>query len=380
MSSSASNGERVAAVPIAPGIFVLRYLASRAMIPPRLFARVSPASENSVALIFPPGTETGVLSGPGAYAVIVAERGGGGVHLTVLGAPGEADSAEIKIEPFVHLLEATASAAAEGVDENVPGIRAKPAAIRRRTRPPATVGGARFAGVNRSSVGNPEAVILRRASTPAAPAHRVEGAAAGSPDAGPERALCPELNASGFGFVCHVARKGDLGSAGGGWIGGPGAPSVIEGVALHWDAPPGLELEYQVLVSGAENRWSAWVTAGTYAGTRGRRLPIVGLRVRIAGNSTRRFRLLGEAIFLGRPAVVEAGDSLDLSSFAGVDPLVGLRLDLLPNNEAAAEHQDEPKNLQPQEGKRPAIRRLQVFRSMRAEERSVSGESNPESF
>ena len=380
MSRSASNGERVAAVPIAPGIFVLRYFASRAATPPRLFAQASPASENPVTLIFPPGSETGVLSRPGAYAVIVAERGGR-VHVTLLGAPGEDDGVEVKIEPISGLLAvATASAAAESVDESVPEMRAKSAPMR-RTRPPATSGGAQLAGASKSFIGNSEAVVLRRPSTPpaptvsikeqSAPARCVEGTAAGSPDLGPERELRPELNDSGFGFVCHVARKGDLGSAGGGWIGGPAAPAVIEGVALHWNAPTALDLEYQVLAPGAQNRWSAWVKTGAYAGTRGRGLPIVGLRVRIAGRSAKRFRLHGEAIFLGLPAVADAGESLEFSSYAGVDPMVGLRLDLLPNNEAEAERHDRTKTSPPQEDTKPGIRRLQVFRSMRAEERAV---------
>ena len=224
---------------------------------------------------------------------------------------------------------------------------------------------------NRPSAGNREAIVLRRETTPAARRTPLSDKTASAQGVEPERGPLPELNASGFGFVCHVARKGDVGSAGGGWVGGPGAPSVIEGIALHWNAPPGLELEYQVLASGAEDRWSAWVAAGVYAGTRGRGLPIVGLRVRIAGNSSKRFRLLGEAIFLGLPPVVEAGDRLDLTGCAGVDPLVGLRLDLLPVDEAAAERSDGPKTLPQQEEKKSALRRLQIFRSMRAEERTV---------
>jgi hypothetical protein len=97
---------------------------------------------------------------------------------------------------------------------------------------------------------------------------------------------------------------------------------------------------------------------------------LAGLRVRIAGDSEKRFRLLGKAIFLGLPAVVESGESLEFSSYAGVDPLVGLRLDLVPAGAADAPAEMPAAASAP--GKKiPGIRRLQVFKGMRGEERAV---------
>jgi hypothetical protein len=360
MSQLDNKGERVVTIPVAPGIFVLRYAAARACVAPRLFPRTSPASENSVALIFAPGAETGVLAAPGAYALVVAERSGR-IQLTIVGAPGEDDGAEIKIEPLGKVIEA-ATLCADGRDDAVQEARPE---IRAEAPPPAEASARRF--------GRPPAMASAagadRPRPSQSPGHG-RGARRGAPAPGeraPDATPRPELDASGFGFVCHVARKGDVGAAGGGWIGGPGSPAVIEGVLLHWNAPAGARLEYQALTAGAGGRWSAWVAAGAFAGTRGRSLPLVGLRVRIVGGSGR-FRLQGEAIFLGLPAVVDSGESLEFTSYAGVDPLVGLRLQLAPAAIAAAMER-APDNPGP-EMKRPATG-LRVFKPMRADERAV---------
>jgi hypothetical protein len=143
---------------------------------------------------------------------------------------------------------------------------------------------------------------------------------------------------------------------------------VIEGVTLHWAAPEGLRLEYQALTAGAGGQWSPWVPAGAFAGTRGQSLPLVGLRVRIAGALSGRYRLQGEAIFLGLPAVADSGDLLEFSSYAGVDPLVGLRLELAPAERPALT--EKAPDVPGPELKKPATG-LRVFKPMRAEERAV---------
>ena len=362
MSQTDIKGERVATIPVAPGIFVLRYCAAKAPTPPRLFLRASPASENSVALFFAPGADSGVLSAPGSYALVIAERSGR-IQLTIVGVPGEDDGAEIKIEPLGKLIEATASASIDETCENdshvqevrpvaaiAPAASAEVlAAPRRSGRPPAAAG-----------------PIAAERARPARHIARENDAELTAPSRAPKKAAL-ELNASGFGFVCHVARKGDVGAAGGRWIGGPGSPAVIEGVMLHWPEPEGVRLEVQALVSGSGGQWSPWVQAGDFAGTRGQSLPLVGLRVRIAGGQGR-YRLQGEAIFLGLPAVADAGEILEFSSYAGVDPLVGLRLELAPA-ERTAPTEKAPDAPGP-ELKKPATG-LRVFKPMRAEERAV---------
>ncbi len=377
MSRVADRGERVAAVPVAAGIFVQRYLASDAEKPPRLFVRVSPASENSIGLVFAPGAESGILSAPGSHALIVAERAGR-IHLTVVGAPGQHDAAEFKIVPIGRLIEAAANSedlggsSGEAVAE--PPLPAKRPLARRRARPPAAVGaahnlfpvgGAVAAGPDLSRKLADRLEISPRRGRAKSGRDGVERATLRDSAVEPEKAMRPVLNSSGFGLICHVARKGDVAVAGGSWIGGPGAPTVIEGVTVHWDAPAGVTLEYQVLVPGAAGRWSAWVLAGEFAGTRGRGLPIVGLRVRVTGDSSKRYRLQGEAIFLGLPAVVESGAEMEFTSYAAVDPLVGLRLDLA-SSEAPVAAVDEVSGAVAPEKKKAGIGRLRVFKTMRA--------------
>jgi hypothetical protein len=131
----------------------------------------------------------------------------------------------------------------------------------------------------------------------------------------------------GFALTCHVARRGDVTAGPGDWIGGPGAPAVIEGVSIYWPRRDA-EIEYQVLIQGSAGQWSPWVRAGRFAGTQGRRLGIVGLRVRLTDAAPEAARLTGEAAFLGCPLIKEEGRDLELTSYAGVDPLVGLRLQL----------------------------------------------------
>jgi hypothetical protein len=308
-----------------------------------------------------------VLSAPGAYALVIAERGGR-LQLTIVGAPGEDDGVEVKIEPIGALIETT-----DGLSRDMTGekerseqrVESRPVQrSARRHRPPAIVGGFSVSGgveLPPNKASQPVVGARRRTAERDGTGAR-QKPAPGSGEA--ERTVAPELNKLGFGFACHVARKGDIGAAGGEWIGGPKSPSVIEGLALHWEKTHGVELEYQVLVAGAQGKWSAWVLNGSFAGTRGRGLPIVGLRVRLAGDSAKSYLLRGEAIFLGLPVVVESGESLELSSYASADPLVGLKLDLHRVDEtnlaAAAE---QPAVSATRDNKIGGNLRLRVFKS-----------------
>ncbi len=128
--------------------------------------------------------------------------------------------------------------------------------------------------------------------------------------------------------MCHVARLGDVVVSGSEWAGGPELPAAIEGLRIDWVAPKGVALEYQVLASGADGRWSSWVFAGEFAGSRGRRLPLVGLRLRLVGEKSEGMLLKGEALFLGSTVISDVGDQLEFASYAGVDPLVGFRIEL----------------------------------------------------
>ncbi|WP_177302925.1 hypothetical protein [Methylobacterium sp. 174MFSha1.1] len=114
------------------------------------------------------------------------------------------------------------------------------------------------------------------------------------------------------------------------WIAGPDAPAPIEGVAVRvGDTRSDLRLEYQVLVGGANGGWTAWTT-GDYAGTKGQARPLLGIRMRLSGGAARAVTLAVDALFLGATVEAARGDHVELLSGAGVDPLVGLKIALVP--------------------------------------------------
>jgi hypothetical protein len=304
MHVSSAHKERVAVLEVETGLFVVRYASSRAAKAPSVFVRPSPSCEGDFQIISAPGCAKGVLSKPGEYVVIVAP-GQGSLQVTVSTRALDGDlDASIRMEAL-----ATQDAEAP--------IVAEPAAP-------------------------------QRALTPSRPAAR--------------KAKELPVAYSGFAVMAHVARRGDLLVEPGEWIGGPAAPAPVEGLQINWTPPAGVTLDYQVLAVGAGGRWSAIVSAGEFAGSRGRRLPLAGVRLRLGGAHADRYSLRGEALFLG--SAVESGSSRELQfvSRSGTDPLVGLRLEL---REATAAVREPAARFAPPIKTSEARRggRVRVFRS-----------------
>ncbi len=127
----------------------------------------------------------------------------------------------------------------------------------------------------------------------------------------------------------HVAGIGDVVVRPGEWIAGPAAPSRIEGLLLHWpNKPQAIDLRYAVFVGGPRPMQTPMVAAGTFAGTRGRALPLVGATLEITGQQAAKHQLEVEALFLGSPQVRMSGQRVMLSGPTGREPLVGLRVTL----------------------------------------------------
>ncbi|WP_427026429.1 hypothetical protein ACP4J4_19950 (plasmid) [Aureimonas ureilytica] len=166
-------------------------------------------------------------------------------------------------------------------------------------------------------------------------------------------ALAP--GASEFLVRAHVSLRGDLSAARGEWLCGPALPGRIEGLELRGvgaDCP----VEYQVATGGRTGGWSNWFPAGAYAGSRGKALPLIGLRLRLTDAAPADLALRGEALFLGGSPVQKSGREIEFTGPTPLDPLVGLRLDMIPatRTEAApdsvARQDNRPEN------------RLRVFR------------------
>lgn len=123
----------------------------------------------------------------------------------------------------------------------------------------------------------------------------------------------------------HLARRGDVRVGSGEWLGGPAAPLPIEGIAVA-GVPSSLGLEYQVRSGVRKVQWSPWVPAGRFAGSRGRAMPLLGIRFRLGSAGA---ELRAEALFLGSPIVSRSGSEVELVGLSDLDPMVGLSLSLV---------------------------------------------------
>jgi hypothetical protein len=159
----------------------------------------------------------------------------------------------------------------------------------------------------------------------------------------------------------HVAGIGDVLANADTWLAGPSAPSRIEGIAIEWPGKPsGLTVRYSVKTAKPQVNSGRMMDLGSYAGTRGRALPIVGLVLELSGPDASRCQFAVEAIFLGSPRQRATGTRVTLSGPTGREPLVGFRLRL---DEVNAKPQPAPSAAPaPARNDRPSGR-VRVFRS-----------------
>lgn len=167
------------------------------------------------------------------------------------------------------------------------------------------------------------------------------------------------LTTDAFKLRGHVAGIGDVLVGPNAWIAGPAAPSRIEGLALEWpDKPADLNIRYAVQLANAQAGSARMVPLGTFAGTRGRALPLTGVVLEMDGNTELQFS--AEAIFLSAPTLRAIGRRVVLSGPTGREPLVGLRVAVERIASFAASEQIAP----PAASQTPPTSgRVRVFRS-----------------
>ena len=102
------------------------------------------------------------------------------------------------------------------------------------------------------------------------------------------------------------------------------APAAVEGLEIVAGSGAAA-LELQALVGSRPPRWSEWVGAGQFVGTRGHGLPLVGLRLRLKPEAVGA-EIAAEALFLGSLVASQRGRQLEFVSGSGVDPLVGVKI------------------------------------------------------
>jgi hypothetical protein len=153
-----------------------------------------------------------------------------------------------------------------------------------------------------------------------------------------------EFTTDDFRMLGHLAGRGDVFVGANEWIGGPAAPSRIEGLAIEWPTRPrGLVLRYAVTTARPDVTSNAPVEIGTFVGTRGRALPLLGLMLELSGAAASRYELFAEAAFLGAPIVRASGAKLMLAGPTGREALVGIRLKIEQSASAPQPKSPSPK-------------------------------------
>jgi hypothetical protein len=139
----------------------------------------------------------------------------------------------------------------------------------------------------------------------------------------------------GLRVLGHVAGIGDVSVNANEWIAGPTAPSRVEGISIYWpNRPRGLDVRYAVKTA-AQTGVAKMVELDSFAGTRGRALPVTGIVIELSGPAACTAQIVAEAAFLSAPILRAIGQRVVLSGPTGREPLVGLRLAIQSSTVAA---------------------------------------------
>lgn len=134
---------------------------------------------------------------------------------------------------------------------------------------------------------------------------------------------------SDFRVQGHVASIGDVVVDADHWLAGPSNPSRIEGISIAWPSKPDdVDIRYSVKTARVQAISGRVMELGTFAGTRGKGLPLVGVMIELSGSGASNFQFIAEAIFLGSPAMRITGKRIVAEGPTSREPLVGLRLRL----------------------------------------------------
>lgn len=164
----------------------------------------------------------------------------------------------------------------------------------------------------------------------------------------------------------HIAGIGDVSVGSQEWLAGPSSPSRIEGISIDWPGKPDdLDIRYSVKLAKPQPPSGQMMALGSFAGTRGRAMPVVGVILEMSGGEEHNCQFVAEAIFLGSPAMRVTGKRVVLAGPTGRETLVGLRVGIEEKGAqakpGAARSQAQPAAARSQPG-RPSSR-VRVFRS-----------------
>ena len=161
---------------------------------------------------------------------------------------------------------------------------------------------------------------------------KVERLSQGEPMAEVEprrQAISAPLDLTDFKVLGHVAGAGDVVVGANEWLAGPSGPARIEGISINWTGrPKDFDIRYAVKLARPQPISGRMQSSGTFAGTRGRALPVVGVVIEMGGQAASNYQFTVEAVFLGSPIMYSNGTRVALSGPTGREPLVGLRVNL----------------------------------------------------
>jgi hypothetical protein len=177
----------------------------------------------------------------------------------------------------------------------------------------------------------------------------------------------------------HVAGVGDVVVKTGEWVAGPEAPSRIEGFILQWkNKPRDVGLRYAARIGGPRPVPTRMVDVGTFAGTRGRALPLVGATLEMSGAGANGHQLEVDALFLGSPQMRVVGPRVVISGPTGREPLIGLRVAIGAIGEAKRGRQASQRAEGDQAQEAPGRAERQKIRRARRVEAAASTAGDPE--
>ncbi len=91
----------------------------------------------------------------------------------------------------------------------------------------------------------------------------------------------------------------------------PDMPMPFEGLQIDWaNKPAGVELEYIVTAGRSSQKRKFSGRSGSFAGTRGKALPLVAIEMSLTGPSAAGYEPEAEALFLGAAIASQSGASL----------------------------------------------------------------------
>ena len=184
---------------------------------------------------------------------------------------------------------------------------------------------------------------------------------------GKRRSLSDDF--SSFRILGHITGIGDQFVSANEWLAGPSAPSRIEGIAIEWpDKPRDLAIRYAVRTASPQPVSGRAMGLGSFAGTRGKAMPIVGVMLELSGPSAVGLQFVVEATFLGAPIKRIIGKRVVASGPTGREPLVGLRVNV--ENTAADQRLLAKSSLNKSKG---SAGRVRVFRNRQKLKQPATG-------